>query len=265
MTEVDDSASSGRRAERHQPATIEDRDPVRDLLDVAEIVARQQDRDALVPEAADQRAGRPPSLDVHASRRLVEGDECRPADEREHEPEPLPLAARQPAEARPGGGRQAHQREQLIGVARRGVEPSVEPENLAGRHSRIDPASTLEHEPDSRPVIPPGSGRIDAEHAYVPTIRPAVALDDLDRRRLPCAVRAEQRERLALFDPERHVAEDGSPGVRLCQPIDLDRRDAPVGGRGHEPPEIRPYCRSKSAARSSPIWIDRRTPSRSMK
>ena len=125
-------------------------------------------------------------------------------DERERETEPLPLAARQPAEARPGGGaRQAHQREQLIGVARRGVEPAVEPEHLAGGHPRIDPAAALEHQPDARPVIPPGPGRIHAQHADAAAIGSAVALDDLDRRRLARAVRAEQGERLAAVDPER--------------------------------------------------------------
>ena len=41
----------GRRAERDEPAAIDDRDPVGDLLDIAQVVARQQDRHALVPEA----------------------------------------------------------------------------------------------------------------------------------------------------------------------------------------------------------------------
>jgi len=34
------------------------------------------------------------------------------------------------------------------------MERAVEPEHLAGRHPRIDPAAALEHQPDSRPVVP---------------------------------------------------------------------------------------------------------------
>ena len=53
--------SSAGRPERDEPAAVDDRDPVGDPLDVGQVVARQQDRDALVAQPADQRRASPPA------------------------------------------------------------------------------------------------------------------------------------------------------------------------------------------------------------
>ena len=162
---------------------------------------------------------------------------------------------------------------QLVRRARVAVERAVEPQHLARRHPRVDPAAALEHQPDPRPVVPRGRRRIGPEDADRSAIGSPVALEDLDRRRLAGAVRPEERERLAAGDPERDAVDDRPAAVALDEPLDLDRRVRRAGrrrlaaGRGvrHEPPAISSYWRSKSASRTSPIWIDRRIPSRSMK
>ena len=98
----------------------------------------------------------------------------------------------------------------------------------------------------------------------MPSSAPTIALDDLDGRRLARAVGAEQRDDLAGRDVERDAVDDRPLAVALDQALDGDRRLAAVGGRtGHG--AIRAYWRSKSASVSSPIWIDRTIPPRSMK
>src|SRR5207302_8096478 len=69
-----------------------------------------------------------------------------------------------------------------------------------------------------------------------------VALQDLDRRRLPRAVRAEQPEDLALPDLEADAAQRLVCAVGLAQFLDADRRHssitcAPAGGKGGSSPD----------------------------
>ncbi len=254
-----------RSAQGDHPAPIDDRDPVGDPLDVGQVVAREEDRDALVAQLSEERPGRCPALDVHPGRRLVEDDEARPTDEGEGQPEPLLLAARQPAIASPRRGRQPDQLEQLIRVSGRDVESAVEAKDLAGGHPRIDAATALEHQPDPRPMIAPSGRRVLAENADLASVRPSIALDHLDGRRLAGTVGPEQPERLAGRDPERDPPQDSSPVVALDGLVDLDRGKGAVRDGRHDAPEIRPNWRSKSSSRTSPIWIERRIPARSMK
>ena len=143
------------------PAAVEDADPVGQPLDVGQVVARQQDRGALVAQVRDDRPGRGAGLRVHPGGRLVEDHDLGPADERERQPEPLPLAARQAPVARPRDGAQPDEVEQLVGVARVVVEPAVLAEGLARLGARVD-AAALEHQPDPRPERRSARRRIDA-------------------------------------------------------------------------------------------------------
>ena len=145
------------------------------------------------------------------------------------------------------------------------MEAAVESDDLAGRHPRIDPAAALEHQPDAGAVLASGPCRVCAEDPDLAAIRPAVALEDLDGRRLARSVRPQEREDLATADAEGHIGQDPPPVVALAQAVDLDRGAHASGGGRHELPEISPYWRSKSASRTSPIWIERRIPDRSTK
>ena len=128
-------------------------------------MAREQDGQARVAQVGDDRADRDARLRIHARRRLVEDDDLGPADEREREPETLAFAAGQPAIARVGHGPQPDQVEQLVRVARVGVESAVLPERLARPGPRVD-AAVLEHEPDACPQRRTAGRRIQPEDAW---------------------------------------------------------------------------------------------------
>src|SRR2546426_8059850 len=67
------TARSGRTtAVSHDLAVVQDRDVVRELLRLVEIVRREEDRPPLPPEVSDQRPELPPRARVEARRRLVE-------------------------------------------------------------------------------------------------------------------------------------------------------------------------------------------------
>jgi hypothetical protein len=95
------------------------------------------------------------------------------------------------------------------------VERSVEPEDLERGQARVDAAATLKHESDPGPVLPAGSLWVGAEDRDATCVTMAVALDDLDGRRLAGTVRAEERDNLAGADLERHVVDDTPLTVRL--------------------------------------------------
>src|SRR3954452_25147345 len=98
--------------------------------------------------------------------------------------------------------------EQLAPVGRALVERRVEPHRLGDRHP-LGQLGLLQLDPDvpahGGPVVP----RVDAEHAYAACIALSEPDDALDRRRLACAVRAENAEDLALLDGERHIVQYG--------------------------------------------------------
>ena len=66
--------------------------------------------------------------------------------------------------------------------------------------------------------------RVVTEHGHLPVVTVAIALEDLDRRRLARAVRPEQREDLAPGDIEVHTVDCVQGAVRLAQPPDEHRR-----------------------------------------
>ena len=240
----------GGRARGDDPAVDQDRDPVREPLDVGEVVAREEDRDAGRPQLGDDPAGRGAALRVHPGGRLVEQQDLGTPDERQREAEPLPLAAGQAPVAGVGRVPEPDEVQQLVGVARVRVERRVLAEGLARPRPHVD-AAALEHQPDPGSQLAPAGRGVQPQHPGGPGVRPAVPLDDLDGRRLARAVRPEERHDLAGPDLERDAVDHRSIAVPLDQAIELD------GGRHGA---IRAYWRSKSASVSSPIWIDRITP-----
>jgi hypothetical protein len=185
---------------RDDPAASEDDDPVRYALDVGQVVARHQHGHAICPKVREDVAHQRPAFDVHARRGLIEDDDIRPTHERERDAKPLPLATRQPPEPGPGCVRQSNHRHELGGVPGRRVERSVETEDLERGQARVDAAATLKPESDPGSLLPAGSLGFGAENRDATGITAAIALDDLDGRRLAGAVRAEERDDLAGAD-----------------------------------------------------------------
>ena len=93
------------------------------------------------------------------------------------------------------------------------------------------------------------------EHAHLAAVALAVALEDLDRRRLAGAVRAEEAEHLALLDLEVDPADRLELSVRLAQAANGDCAQSrssstsacPHGGKaGSGPPESAAAARPQS-------------------
>ena len=110
-------------------AAVEQRDPAREPVGLLEVLRRQEDRDAVGDEVADDVPHHPPAARVEAGRRLVEEDDPRVADERHREVEPSAHAAR---------------------VGHRG---------LRGRVDEVEPLEQLGHPPPARAPGPGGGGR----------------------------------------------------------------------------------------------------------
>src|SRR5258705_9292859 len=106
----------------------------------------------------------------------------------------------------------------------------------------------LQHDSDSLPEVRAGALRVVAEHADLTGVAAAVALEDLDGRRLPGAVGAEQAEHLALLDLEIDAANCLEISVRLAQAANGDcaqtrsssTTTCPQGGNGGSGPPASP-------------------------
>ena len=250
------------RARGDDAAVGEHEDPVGQPLDFGRVVGRQQDRRARRRVVGDDRPGHGPGLRVHPGGRLIEERGPRAA---------RPTPARNPvagAPRRTDGGtacratcRRPTSVEQRLGVARVAMEGRV----LAERLERLGPlvdAAGLQHQAHPRPEAGPPRSRIHAEHADLPAVAPPIALDDLDGRRLAGAVRPEQGDDLAAADLERDTVDDRPGAVALGQPLDHDGGLA--GDRASRAAIWRIGARSRRRS-GSPIWIERRMPSRSTK
>ena len=220
----------GRRADADDPAFAEHGDPVGELLGLVEVVRGQEDRRAERAEVADRLPGGAPRAGIEPGRRLVEEHELGVADEREPEVEPALLAARE----RPAAGvrllGQPDDLDDLGRVARARVVAAEHVEALAHRQVRVERRGL---EDDAEPLAPgpAGARRILAEHLDVARVAVAVALEDLDRRRLAGAVRPEQPEHLAGADLEVDAPDRLVRAVALPQPA-RERCTAPrPGGR----------------------------------
>src|SRR5262249_27350343 len=80
----------------------------------------------------------------------------------------------------------------------------------------------LQHDAEPLPPRPPAVLRVDAEDLDLARIAPAIALEDLDRRRLARSVRPEQPEDLARGDLEVDPAHRLRAAVALAQPAHRD-------------------------------------------
>ncbi len=157
------------------------------------------------------------------------------------------------------------------------MERRVQPQEVSRRRPRLEARAALQHQPDPRPQRRAAAPRVLSQHPRRARVRVAIALDDLDRRRLAGAVRPEQGDDLAGPHDEVDAVENRAPAIRLAKPFDLDHGEAGASSVGAgcgpvEPPmslaagpTIAWNCLSNSACVSSPTWIERRIPSRSMK
>ena len=222
-------AELARWSDREDPAVLDDRDAVGELLRLVEIVRRQQDRLAELAQLAHRLPCAAARLGIEAGRRLVEEDQLGIADQREREVQPAQLPAGELAAALVGLLLQAGEREHLLDVARARIEARPVAQRLARRDVRVD-AAGLQHDADSLAQRAAAAARVEAEHRDLAAAARAVALEDLDRRRLAGAVRPEQPEDLAAAHADVDSADGLELAVSLAQRAHLDRRRRVVHG-----------------------------------
>src|SRR3954452_4831068 len=214
-------AERGRRPLGDEPPLLDDRDAVAERLGLVEVVRREQDGLAEVLQRAHDVPRRAASGGVEAGRRLVEEDQLGVADEGEREVEAAELAAAERPRVRIGLLAEARELDHLVYVARGGVEASPMRDRLAHRDVPVH-ARALEHDAHPLAQLVGALLGVVAEHGHDAARPRPVALEDLGRRRLPRAVRAEQPEDLARRDLEVDPADGVMVAVALVQVADED-------------------------------------------
>ncbi len=148
-------------------------------------------------------------------------DQLGVADEREAEVEAAALTAREAANHLVALVAEPDQLDDVVYGTRARVVPGEQSEALGGRQ-RLVHRRGLEHHAD---LLAPAAARecgVGAEHLDAAAVPSAVALEDLDGRRLARAVRAEEAEDLAALDVEVDPAHRLERAVRLAQAADGD-------------------------------------------
>src|SRR3954452_8211760 len=200
------AAQLARRPLGEDPPVLDDRHAVGQLRRLVEVVRRQNDRLAQGAQRPD-RLPRAPARDrIEAGRGLIQEDQLRIADQRETEIESPPLAARQLARLGLLFALEPDEREDLVRIARSRVEPCEVDERLAHTDVVVEPR-LLEDDPHPLAQRARPAAGVEAEHPHVAARPLAVALQDLDRRRLARTVGPEQPEDLAALHAEVDAAD----------------------------------------------------------
>ena len=237
------------RVEREQPAVVDDRDPLAQLVGFLHVVRREHDRLAPFVQLADHVPQREAALRVEARGRLVEEQHVGVVHDRPRHHQPLRHAARQLVDVRRGPVREPELLEQLarpcVRVARAHAEVAAVEVQVLGDVERAVERVGLRHDADDL-LGRRGPG----DHVDAADDRRALGRDDPGRqhpdgRRLARAVRAEQAEDLAPADAQVEVLdgpERPAPAVEdLGQTLGDD--DVVVG------------CRLVSVGWRRPPWL----------
>ena len=211
-----------RRALGDDQPVADDRDPIGEVLRLVHVVGGEEDGLSELAEARDDLPRLAASRRVEAGGGLVEEEQLGVADERHCDVETALLAAGELAGAIVRLALEPDEGDRLVDVARGGVVAGVELERLAHGEERLD-AALLEDDPDALPPSAVSVLRVDAQDADLARAPLAIALEDLDRGRLPGAVGPEEREDLAGGDRQVDAADGLVRAVRLAQAADLDR------------------------------------------
>ena len=218
----------GRRALVEHPAVAHRHDPVAERLGLVELVGDQQHRRAGVAQLGDRRPDLAASGRVEALGELVEDHQPRPVEQRQHQEQPLPLAAAQAGERGPAPVRQPELLQQPVAVASPGAGEQVDG---LGDPEPVGQPGVLQLAADLRAQPVGVADRVEPEHPDVTRVLAPQALEELDRRGLAGAVGADQAEDLAVMDVEVEVVDDRAAVVGLGEPTNGDDRLGRLGER----------------------------------
>ena len=209
---------------RDDPTLVDDRDLVRELVGLLEVLRRQEQRVPFAHLGADHVPQPEPASRVEPGGRLVEEQQLGSTDERPGEVEAPSHAARVGLRDPVTGALQAELLEQLVRAApclgaRELVQASEHPEVLAAREVLVD-RGVLTGEPDQPPHLVRLSANVEPADARRAGVGVEQRREDPHRRRLARAVRAEQSEDGSLAHLEIDAVERAHLG--LARPVDLD-------------------------------------------
>ena len=231
-------------------AARDDRDPVGEPLRLVHVVRGQEHGLAEVAQAGDHVPGLPARRGVEAGRRLVEKEEVRIADQRDADVEPSKLSSGEGAGAGVGPLAEPDVIDRPLDGERLAVVAGVEVERLADGELGPHPA-LLEDDPDPLPPLAAGRSGVGSEHRDLTRAAVAVALEDLDRGRLPGTVRPQEREHLPGPDLEL------DPAHRLELAIGLAEAGDDDDGLAHPSDSMERPIRSSRYPSSTSRWTTR--------
>ena len=217
------------RALAHDPAVVDDREPVAELVRLLQVLRRQEDRRASLVDATQLVPDGQAARGIEAGRRLVEKQHLGLVHERRREVEASLHPAGVTLDRAIGRVGELHELEQLdrtrTGLARRQIEQAtLEDEQLATGLPRIE-AGLLERDADPPPHLVRLALDVDARDTSAARREREQRRQHPHRRRLARAVRAEKTEHLAGLDPQidtLHGVDRARPAaVRLDQPFGL--------------------------------------------
>ena len=210
-----------RRAGVDDTSLVEHDDPIAERLRLVRVVGDEHhgragvtQRTDGVPDVATRRGG------VEPLRQLVQHDELRPVQEREHEKQALLLAAAQ----RPEWPAAVRGQAERAPAARRPVAPRGPANNSIASSTRSrsgSPALCSWLPINARTALGARQG-IEAEDPDGPAVRPPQALYAFDRRGLSGAVGAEQTDDLSGPDGQVHVVNGELAAIALAQALHVD-------------------------------------------
>ena len=202
------------------PAVVENRDPVGEMVRLVQILGRQKDRDPVGDQLADAVPHRAAAAGIEPGRRLVEKDHLRRADERHRQIQPAAHAARVGRHRAPGGVDELEPFKQL-GDPRRSsgaaevVQIGHQPQVLLAGQQLVHRRELPGH-PDRRTHPVRIGVHIVAGDARLAGVGWDQGGQDPHDRRLAGAVRAQQSEHGALGDGQLDAVEHRSPAKGLA-------------------------------------------------
>jgi hypothetical protein len=230
----------GRGAGSRDATVVDDHDPVGDPFRFCQVVGGEQHRHPVGCEILHDLAHELAARHVDPGGRLVEERHLGSSDECQRQRQALLLSAGEVTPHRAGAMGETDSIQQLDRIVRVGEERGGQPEHLDGSDAGVD-AAFLQHGTDPRGELVAIGDRVEPQHAHRPGGRAAEPLGGLDGRGLPCAVRAEQRDDLAVVHVERGTVDRRDVAVADDESVDLDGCHVP-----------RRYCAPRSRRTPAP-------------
>ena len=218
----------------HDPAVVEQRDPVGELVRLLQLLGGEQDGDAAGGQVADDLPHGPPAARVQSGRGLVQEDQPRVADQGHGQVEPPPHPARVGAGQLAGGVGEVELAEQVgrpappLGAAQ--VMQVGHQEQVLGAGEQVVDGGELAGDADRGPDRVRRGGQVVAGHPQLAAVGFDQGGQDLDDGGLAGPVRAEEREDRALGDRQVDAVEHDLVAVGLAQSGDRDGQRGRGGG-----------------------------------